>query len=512
MADEKDQVQQASQQATPQGASGVSKSAYVTVDAGPRAQVPPAASARLVWTDGERSLDYVATAGHVDVRANDNRLKSQMFALSYVVVDSEGKADRTRPVTFAYNGGPGSASVPINFGGIGPKRVETDGMSHLAPGAACVDNPCTILPDTDLVFLDAPGTGWSVVADGTEPSELFGVDADADAFARAIICWLEQNHRWTSPVYIFGESYGTVRNAVLARVLGEKGVKVTGIVMLSAIWDWVQTLPGEDLYYLGMMPTYAAAAQYFGKAGQGVDEDEWFDRAMDWAEDVYAPALLRGDRLGEEREREVAEELAGFVGLPADYLVLKHLRVDLTEYRLKVLEAERQVCGRLDMRFVSDAPSPAQLDINWVAAEDAADDAVDAVWEHAFRAFVSDELGYQGLPIYMGQNYEAVGTKWSWDHEEPGTGYGKVGAPNVTVDLATALRRNPTCKLCVIGGRYDAATTFWNVRHDLACQFLSAGLKDRVTWLRYGCGHMAYVDVPTLEAMARDLHEFYAKR
>ena len=135
---------------------------------------------------------------------------------------------------------------------------------------------------------------------------------------------------------------------------------------------------------------------------------------------------------------------------------------------------------------------------------------MEANWTNAFRAFCADELGYKGPAVYLGQNWERVGHKWIWQHEVPGTGE-KVGAPNVTGDVALALRRNPTMKLAIIGGRYDAATTFWNVCHDLSCQFLSPALKERVSWMRYGCGHMAYVDEPTLAAMDRDLHEFYER-
>ncbi|RHK03910.1 peptidase S10 [Olsenella sp. AM04-33] len=504
MADENTQAPQAAP------ASETPRRPYEGVPANVVRSVPNPASARLSWTDGERTIDYVSTAAHLDVRDDSGRLEGKMFSLSYVAVDEEGQPNATRPVTFAYNGGPGSASVPINFGGIGPRRVQTDGTNHLAASAQVTDNPHTLLKDSDLVFLDALGTGWSVVADDCDPATVFSVDGDADAFARAIMDWLEKNHRWSSPIYLYGESYGTFRNAVLMRLLGERSVKVTGVVMLSAIWDWVQTLPGEDLYYLGMMPTYAAAAQFFGRTGEGVDPDEWFDRAMDFADDTLAPALLRGDRLGAERERDVARQLSQFVGLPVDFLVRHHLRVELTEFRRELLRDEGRVCGRLDMRFCSDEPSPMQASLDWLGGEDAADDAVEANWTNAFRAFCADELGYQGPSVYLGQNWERVGHKWIWQHEVPGTGE-KVGAPNVTGDVALALRRNPAMKLAIIGGRYDAATTFWNVRHDLSCQFLSPALKERVTWLRYGCGHMAYVDEPTLAAMDRDIHAFYQK-
>ena len=480
--------------------------AFVTCPPDTAQVLPEPAQARLAWkgsglSAGE-SIDYTARAAHLDVRADNGTLLGRMFSLSYVA-DVEGD----RPVSFCYNGGPGCASVPINFGGIGPRRVRTDGTSHLGHDNVVEDNPATLLRQSDLVFLDALGTGFSVVADGADTNQIFGIDGDADAFCRAILTWLEENDRWSSPVYLFGESYGTVRNAVLMRLLGERGVHVAGVVMLSAIFDWVQTLPGSDLYYLGMMPTYAATAQFFGVRGQGVDVDEWFDSAMAFDEQVLAPALLLGDRLGEGREAEVARGLSEFIGLPEDLIRRQHLRIDLDDFRRNILLDQGKVCGRLDMRFVSDAPSSVQRSSDWFAGEDAADDAVDAAWTAAFRSFLR-ELDYHGPARYLSNNYAAVGTKWNWEHEVCGTGE-KVGAPNVAYDIATALRRSPKTRVAILGGRYDAATTWWNVVHDISCQFLSPELRANVEFFRYGCGHMAYVDVPTLEAMAHDMEAFY---
>lgn len=487
------------------------KPAFLSVPAERAAEVPATAQATLVWKGADGAeLHYTATAGHVEVRDDAGTLMGMMFALAYTVVDADGAADPARPVTFAYNGGPGSASVPINFGGIGPKRVATDGTKHVRADAPLEDNPATLLRDSDLVFLDALGTGWSRLAEDADAAAIFGIDGDADAFARAICSWLEANGRWSSPVYLFGESYGTVRNAVLMRVLGERSVHLTGVVMLSALFDLAQILPGSDTYYLGMMPTFAAAAQFFGKAGAGVDEDAWFDRAMAWTEDVYAPALLRGDRLGDERERSVAEELSTFIGLPADYILEHRLRVGLGDFRSELLRAEKRVCGRFDMRFTSDTPSPVQ-DSSFMHGEDASDDAVCPPWVMALRTFCTNTLGYHGPAVYLDGNYEKVNKSWNWRHQEPGTGW-PADTPNVAVDIATALRRNPTCKLAIIGGRFDAATTYWNVVHDMSRQFLSPELKERIRWYRYGCGHMAYVDVPTLHAMGADLHAFYEMR
>ncbi|WP_072372593.1 S10 family peptidase [Thermophilibacter mediterraneus] len=484
---------------------------YAVVSAQRAREVPEGASARLTWSGGDAPIDYEARAAHVEVRDDAGTLVGQMFSLSYVALGEDGRPDPARPVTFAYNGGPGSSSVPINFGGIGPRRVRPDGMRHVRADAPVEDNPHTLLVDSDVVFLDALGTGWSVLAEDADPKKVFCTDGDADAFARAICAWLTENGRWSSPLYLYGESYGTVRNAALMRLLGERGVQLTGVVMLSAVFNIAGLInPGDDLYYLGMMPTFAATAQFFGKAGAGVDEDEWFDRAMAFAEDELAGALLRGDRLGEERERAVARRMSEFIGLDAEHILSRRLRVDLLDFRRHLLADEGRVCGRLDTRFSSDGPSPMQSFDTWLAGEDAADDALEGAWVRAFRRFCADELGYRGPARYLSNNYDKVNASWDWGHEEPGLG--RVATPNMALDVAVALRRNPTCKLAIIGGRYDAATTWWNVVHDMSHQFLSDELKGRVSWYRYGCGHMAYVDADALAAMGRDVHEFYGKR
>lgn len=199
-------------------------SPFLCVPADKLTEIPAAASARLTWTGSDgATIDYVSTAAHVEVRDDNGVLIGRMFSLAFTAVDAEGNADRTRPITFAYNGGPGCASVPIDFGGIGPKRVATDGTNHVRADAPVEDNPETLLRDSDIVFLDALGTGWSVLADDADPKKVFCTDGDADAFARAICAWLTENGRWSSPLYIFGESYGTVRNSVLMRLLGERG-------------------------------------------------------------------------------------------------------------------------------------------------------------------------------------------------------------------------------------------------------------------------------------------------
>jgi carboxypeptidase C (cathepsin A) len=488
--------------------------AFMSVPADAVTTTPEPASADLTWrgskeTEGEE-IDYRCTAAHLDVRSDTGKLVGKMFSLTYVALGEDGSASSSRPVTFCYNGGPGCASVPINFGGVGPRRVKTDGVSHLAYPIEVEDNPYTLLRESDLVFLDALGTGFSSLAADADTKKVFGTDGDADAFCRAITTWLEENGRWGSPVYLFGESYGTVRNAILMRLLGERDVKVAGVTMLSAIFDWVQVLEGEDLYHLGMTPVYAATAHYFGKVGAGEDPNRWYNRALKFTEDTLAPALLKGDRLSREREADIAWQYSELIGLPTKHIQRCHLRITLDDFRRNVLLDDGRVCGRLDTRFSSDAPSFAQNSSEWFAGEDAADDAVESSWTTAFRSFLRDELGYHAPARYISSNYEQVGVNWNWEHREPGRMEAS-SCSNFATDIACAMRRNPHMKVAILGGRYDAATPYWNVMHDMSCQFLSDELKERLEWHRYGCGHMAYVDVPTLAQMSKDMEGFYGR-
>ncbi len=487
---------------------GGSPRQFYIAGASPLPPAPQSVSADLVWESGGERIAYRATAGHIDVRSDGGSLMGRMFHLSYVAA---GAGDAlARPVTFCYNGGPGSASVPINVGGIGPRRVATAGISHLAQPAVMEDNPATLLRASDLVFLDALGTGYSELAEGFDPTQVWGVEGDADSFARAIEAWLTENGRWGSPVYLFGESYGTVRNAVLMRLLAERFIPVTGAVMMSSVFDWVTKMPGSDLSYLGLLPTYAATARYFGRAGRGSDEEAWFDDAMAFAERAYAPALLAGDRLPAAERASMARRLSDLIGLPPELIERCRLRVDLDTFRRSLLADEGRVLGRFDTRFTSYAPLALQGTDVPFAGSDASSDAVEPAWNAAFRRHLA-EIGYRGAPRYPLSSFATIGVGWDRSHIVPGAGGMRADAPNVAYDLAEALRRNPTARVAVLGGRYDAATPFWNAVHDVSRLFLPDALRERVTFRLYSCGHMAYVDEPTLELLGRDLAAFYGR-
>ena len=473
--------------------------------------LPEAVTKRLRWQAGDEGFDYDASAEPVEVRADDGELIGTMFALGYERVGADGSVvGADRPITFCYNGGPGSSSVPVNFGGMGPTTIITDGTHALGMHPGTHDNPHTLLRDTDLVFLDALGTGWSRVASGVSPSRVWGVDGDAEAFARAIVVWLDAHDRWASPVYLFGESYGTIRNAVLMRLLSERGVDLAGVTMLSALFDFVQTRPTSDLYHIGMLPTFAATAQWFGLVGRDADPDAWFDQAVSFAQGGYAQALLQGDELDPREAQRVARRYARLTSLPSSFVLERNLRVELDDFRRELLRPRGLVCGRLDTRFSSPAPQALQRSTDAFAGEDAAEAAVESATLAAFRTHVRSTLGYRGPANYALSNYESVGRAWDWRHDQPGMGSTPIA--NVCADIAQTLRVNPTMRLLVLGGRYDAATTWWNVRHDVSVLHLAPQERSRVEFRRYGCGHMAYIDAPTQEAMAADLHEFYAGR
>ena len=471
-------------------------------------ETPEAASAELVWRDGQRSIAYTATAGHIQIREDNGDPLGSMFCISYIAKTEPN--DPVRPVTFAFNGGPGSASFIVNVGGIGPRYVVPNADRRIGPAPYAVeDNPLTLLRSSDLVFIDALGTGWSVYADGVENKRAWGVDSDAEAFARFIEAWLAQSGRWNSPLYLFGESYGTTRNAVLIGELEKRGIGLNGVVMLSAIFDWAATLPGNDGCYIQMLPTFASIAQYHGK-GSYVDRDvdAVFDKAVRFAEESLAPALLLGDRLDGKRELSLARAIARFTGLDVAFILSKHLRIELTDFRQRLLADEGRVCGRLDGRFTFPAGNFLQTSAEGEPEEDPSDTATTSAWMGGFRSILANEIGYRNDAPYLGSNWENVGMKWDHGHKGAQVQW-KSDTPNVAYDLATSMRHNPNMRVLVLGGRYDLATPFLGPVEDLARLFLSDDIKANLTFKLYDAGHMIYVNPAANEPMAADIEEFY---
>lgn len=470
-------------------------------------KIPEPATKNYVWKgNGKQSIKYAATAEMLPLHEDGGTLIGHMFALSYVT-DEQNKTDR--PVTFCWNGGPGGSSAMVNIGGLGPRRVPITTLQQLPCPTQPEDNPWSLLPETDLVYLDAMGTGYSQVADGYDPKKVWGVDGDADAFMRGIAQWLTTHERWNAPLYLYGESYGTMRNSVLMRVLGERGIGVTGVIEQSTILDYAPTLSGNDLYYMGMFPVYAATANYFGKAGQGIDQFEWFDKAWDFVDAKLGGALIRCDTLSDREETNIAREMSKFIGIPANIIKQKHLRIELDTFRKLLLQDEGLFIGRYDTRFTEPAYMDVQGDNEFFAGEDPSGDAIMTPDQSAWMKLVQ-ETGFKGSPINILLSFK-VNEDWNWTHQAPGT-MGSPQCPNTAYDMSTALRRNPKCRVLFFGGIHDAATPFWNVKHSLSKMFLPDQIKERIEFCVHENGHMAYEDQPTLEQMAPELKAFYAKR
>lgn len=469
-------------------------------------KVPEKASKHYTWhgEDG-KTIDYTGTAEMVDIFDDKGKAMCHQFCLSYVSDD----VDRSdRPVTFLWNGGPGGSSSMVCIGGMGPVRVPTDGTRHLRNTCPVEDNPYTLLQVSDLVFIDAPGTGYSHVAAGYDPKKVWGVDGDGDAVARTVIAWLNEHNAWDRPHYLYGESYGTTRAAVVYRLLGERGVGVDGVVEQSSILDYAVMLPGNDDYYAGMFPVMAATAQSAGVTGQGVSPEDWFAQAMDFVNTTYINALTIAGNLPQDKMQEIAEKMSEFIGLPVDFIMARKLRIELYEFRAHFAQDKGLSHGRYDTRFTEQVYQPVQGDLGFFQMEDPSYDAIQVVYNEVYQKLLRD-MGFAGYPNYCGLNIE-VNEAWNWNHDMPGVGTAPM--PNVAFDIATALRRNPTSHVIFLGGRHDGATPYWNVIHDMAKMYLSDDLAKQVLWYESSNGHMLYADTEALKATTPVLQDFYDLR
>lgn len=455
------------------------------------------------------TLDYTATAGTVIVRDDDDAPLSSMFYLAYVADRVEG-APR-RPLTFLFNGGPGSASLWLNIGGFGPRRAPTATPDATPPAPYTVgDNPYTLLAVSDLVFLDAPGTGYSRLLGETRPDQVWGVDQDADAFARAITRYLTLTDSWNAPRFLFGESYGTTRASALVHRLQNQGLDVNGVVLLSTMLNWAENNLGLDQEHINLLPSFAATAWYHGRSAvDAASLDDVLAQAREFAQGDYAHALQLGDRIEPAREREVAARFAALTGIGADEALSRHLRIGMEPFRYALLRDEGRVVGRFDTRFRADHQYVIGTGSHDPATDDAATAGVNSAHLSTFREHVACDLGYRSEQHYRHLYNMPISRAWDWTHKAPGID-APTPVPDVSLDLSAAMRRNPNLKVAVMGGVYDLATPFFGAEVDIAKLYLAPTLRENVRFRFYESGHMTFVDERVVGQMSRDLQEFYA--
>jgi carboxypeptidase C (cathepsin A) len=445
-----------------------------------------------------QAIPYRATAGTMTVGLEDeDQPKGRLFYVAYQRTDV---ADPTkRPVTFCFNGGPGSSAVWLHMGLFGPRRVRIDADAVPRPAAVAEDNDRSLLDVTDLVFVDPMSTGYSRPEKG--PGDPYHtVDADVQSVGDFVRRWTTKNGRWGSPKLVAGESYGTTRAAALARHLQSRhGLFLNGLVLVSVALKF-QTLlfdDGNDLPYVLYVPAYAATAAFHGKVKPGRDLQAFLKRAETWAYDRFLPALSRGAHLPDDERLKVANELAAFVGLDAQYILRCNLRVDLFRFCRELLRDQRKTVGRLDSRFVGFEKDAAGEKLE----NDPSMPALMGAYASAFHHDLEHRLKYRDDEVYEFLNLKA-NEAWKWDRANRYL--------DVTSDLRQAMLDNAHLGVFAASGLYDLATPIAATDYTIAHLGLEPSQRDQVVHHTYPAGHMMYVHEPSLDQLRSDLLAFYA--
>ncbi len=440
-------------------------------------------------------VTYAATTGKTVLRNRDDEAIASIFYTSYVRTGEE--AQGIRPVMFAFNGGPGSSSVWLHLGILGPRRIEfsEDGTKAMKPPARLIDNEFSILDKCDLVFIDPVSTGYSRATKDSSEKDFHGLDADIEAVGDFIRIWLTENQRWSSPKYLCGESYGGVRAAGLSDHLQKRyGMQLNAIILLSALLDFRTILEsdGSQLSHQIYLPAFATTAHYHGKVDG--DRDELIERARSYAFKEYGLALLKGVEIGEEEQITVAKNLAELTGIAAEVWVRERLRISPSEFRAELLRDEDKVIGRFDSRVAQPAPD-ATVD---QAEYDPSFSLAIGAFSTAMLTYLSEELGWT-----EDQPYEVLNSVWPWDY---GSGNRIV---NMTAALARAMRDNPDLRVLVMGAYADLATPPEGVEYSFRQALdISPAARERVNFEYYEAGHMFYMNLDDLNKSRSDLLEF----
>ena len=448
------------------------------------------------------TLAYTVTPGTLTIRDDDGAPVASMFYTAYTI-PAKG---RPRPVTFMFNGGPGSSTMWLHMGSWGPIKVDVPALATLrAEPTRLVANQDTILDKTDIVFLDAIGTGLSRPLGKAEGKQFWSVDGDLDAFARGIQRYVTKYNRWDSPKLLLGESYGTLRSAGLAYTLQSRGIRLAGVTLVSTVLN-VGLLfdPSMDQAHVNLFPTLATTAWYHDRLrNRPADLDSFAQAAKAFATGPYAAALARGDALGAAERDSVAAQASALLGVSADFLVRSNLRPGPDRFRKELLRDQRRTVGRLDSRF-----DGIDADAGGEGPEyDPANEAIAGAFIAALNNYLFRDLGYPTTLAYRPNYYSAIGPAWEWKHATPGGGRQLAG--NTSVDLSQAMRQNRQLKVLQLNGYYDLATPFAGADYDLEHMGLDASLKANLTFRYYPSGHMIYIEPGSSKRLKSDLDAFY---
>jgi carboxypeptidase C (cathepsin A) len=448
---------------------------------------------------GGKAIEYIARAGLMSLKEDKEDPKAQIFFISYTRKDTQDPAKR--PITFSFNGGPGSSSVWLHLGLLGPRRVSLDsnGFSE-GPPYRLVDNEYSLLDQTDLVFIDPVSTGFSRTLGEEDPKQFHGLEEDVRSVGEFIRLYITRYERWGSPKFLIGESYGTTRAAGLAGYLqDDRGIYLNGIMLVSSILNFETTdfAEGNDLPFVLFLPTYTATAWYHKRLPADLQSDlqAALRESEAFAQGDYARALLAGDRLSAADSALVIAKLARLTGLSEEYIRLTNLRVWIWRFCKELLRDERTTVGRLDSRFVgvgSDA-----------AGEGPEYDPSASNNMGPFSAAMNDYLRRE-LKFATDLPYEILtGKVWPWSYRNYENSF-----VNVATTLRDAINQNPQLKVWVAAGYYDLATPYFAAEYTLSHLGLEPALRGNVSIHHYEAGHMMYIHLPSLVKMKADLTAF----
>lgn len=452
---------------------------------------PAVVTRHSMQLNGKR-LDYTATTGMLAIR--DEKSGASEGYMFYVAYTRDGSGNpATRPITFVFNGGPGSSTVWLHMGAFGPKRVKLLSDGGLpAPPYGYEDNPYTLLDASDLVFIDPVGTGYSRAATPKLGDKFWGVNEDIAAMGEFIRLYLSRYERWASPKYLAGESYGTTRAAGLSGYLADEGIAFNGITLISTILDFnLDDGDNAAIYYL---PSYAAIAWYHKRLSadlQSQTVEQVTAAAEAWAGTGYRMALARGNQLTPAQRQAVVDTLARFTGLPKTVVDQNNLRISLSLFDTELLRDQRKTVGRLDGRFTS-------FSMNNGAQRPAFDPSMSNIrlsYTPVLNDYVRRELGFKDDMRY----YILGGGLDGWKPQREGS------ATDVTPSLEAAFAKNPYMKLFVAMGFYDTATPYYAVEYTIDHLAISAEARANITTGYYAAGHMVYIDDPSMKQFRADL-------
>ena len=472
----------------------------------------PAATAFVTSHSGQfngEKVEYSATAGETYLKDKDGEPKAAVFTFAYTKTNLD--KGEIRPVTFIWNGGPGSASLWLHMGTFGPKRISvpSDAGHPGSPPYPIINAPETILDVTDLVFVDPVGTGFSRALGEHEGKEFWGLYEDANSISEFIRDWVTTHGRWNSPKFLLGESFGTTRAAAVANILESKiNMSVNGIVFISQALDYAGSspyVPDNLTSFVTYLPTMAAAALYHGKIDPAPDNlEDFVQEAREFAVDELLPALFKGNTLDSATRAKLRDRLAYFTGLKPEYIERADLRINGFRFAKELLRDQGLAIGLLDARYTRDDVDDLSANIE----SDAASDAISPAFKTALMDHMRTDLKVDWDRVYLAPSDDELSQNWRWRTVPDGQAWEPMPV-NTARDLSKVLRLNPSLKVLVASGYYDLVTPFFDAEYTLNRHSISA---DRIAYRYYGGGHMMYVNEPSRTTLLQDVRMFISEQ